>query len=294
MTEIGESVGLPFARQHERSSEHCPFCPEEKPPEPWTTYAGAKNHSGVLRDLLVEPETLGHRQPNARPKDGAKQRQRADRRAPQPTFKTRAHGEYSFEAHHLVSGKQALKRVRAMEQWIKKGAKIDADTGYSVNNARNGVWLPSVPVSLQGGGFGRLTDAEKFTIAGAVMADGHGQFHRGPHNVQPGEDLEEKHHDSYDAWLRESLKVIADRIHDWSFRCALCATKRDADAKLHPSVRVNEALDRLSDIVRTKVTGGPARWDLFVSKLAYWYHRQEVHDRRAKFDRRGRYAPTTM
>ena len=86
------------------------------------------------------------------------------------------------------------------------------------------------------------------------------------------------------------LQEIANRISDWASHCPLCP--KEKDAKLHPSVRVNEVLDRLSDIVRTKVTGPPRHWEIFVSKLAYWYH-QEHHGRgrNEMFDQNDAYVP---
>lgn len=286
MTEIGEIISPPGAGRHAKNNASCPFCPEE-PADPWTTFAGARNNSQVLAALLKSPGALSEKQSGARPKDGAKHRQAEDDASPPPPSKT-----WSFEAHHLISGKQALKKVPAMEAWIT-GEKIDGDTGYSVNNARNGIWLPSVPKEYVSGGFGKLSEQEKFEIAVAAMKEHKGQFHKGPHNVKPEPGDEDEHHNSYDVWLIENLAAIAERIALWSTKCPLCAKREDQKKKPRPSVEVHEILDRFSDLVRKKVTGSPRRWHIFISKLAYWYHMQEAHKLRAEFTE-GRYTPVQM
>jgi|JI9StandDraft_2_1071091.scaffolds.fasta_scaffold90653_2 hypothetical protein len=286
MTELGESVTLSLPGVHDAKTSACPFCPEE-PAANWTTFAGARNNSRVLAEVLRDPSSLTNKQAGARPKRDEAHQQPKDKPSPYPESPT-----YTFEAHHLISGKQALKAVPAMEDWIT-GSKIDGDTGYSVNNGANGIWLPSVPKTLQKKGFGDLTQEQKFTIAVAAMDAHSGQFHKGPHNIQPSETDEDPHHDSYDSWLKAQLETIAERIRLWSLACPVCA-KRSSEKQLpRPTVEVNAILDRLSTNVRAKVTGHPKHWHIFISKVAYWYHLQESHQVKAAFEK-GAYAPEKM
>ncbi len=294
MTEIGESVSLSFAKAHKSKSADCPFCPEE-PPEKWTTHPGSANKSSALAAVMAKPSALPDRQSGARPKNGEPNRQREDRPEPKPVHPAKAIDPCSFEAHHLISGKQALKG-NAIEAWIDasaEGSKVDADSGYSVNNGRNGIWLPSVPERLVSKGFGALSDKQKYELATVAMDLWGGQFHKGPHHVVPDESADEKHADCYDGYLKKVLQELADRIDDWAKVCVLCAKSRDAKKKPRPSVRVNKYLDDFSDIVRKKVTGEPALWHIFISKLAYWYHLEKLRERGAKFVD-GQYTPVAM
>ncbi len=61
------------------------------------------------------------------------------------------HGQYSAQAHHLICGKEILGAQKEIESWLCKegthnGKLQPCDTGYNVNNAENGIWLPSTPL----------------------------------------------------------------------------------------------------------------------------------------------------
>lgn len=61
------------------------------------------------------------------------------------------HGQYSAQAHHLICGKEILGAQKEIESWLCKEGKHNGklqpcDTGYNVNSAKNGIWLPSTPL----------------------------------------------------------------------------------------------------------------------------------------------------
>jgi len=274
MTELNELVAVSVPGLHPADDPHCPFCPVEEKDEPWTTYGGEKNDSSILREVLLDPKRLGAKQPGVRPKSGVRARQKDDAAAPIPQSPKGDHGPYSFEAHHLISGKHAL-RDHPMEQWIlEKPGSITANTGYSVNNAANGVWLPSVPLKWVAGGFGPLSDVEKYAIACVVMNAGLGQFHKGSHDIVDSDDPAQKHHGSYNEWLKSRMTEVSNRIGDWSLHCTISKQRKDAGQKLRPSIRVHDVLDAVAVTMRSMVTGEPRRWFVFVSKLALWYHKE--------------------
>jgi len=278
MTEIGEIISV--AVPHSVEDPDCPFCPEEPPPE-FTTIPGSKNNSGKLEDNMEEPSSFGVSvEAEARPKLGEDHQQEPPS-DPQELKKPRpihAHssdvsvGNYSCEAHHLISGKQALaKSEHQFEQWIVANGTIERDTGYSVNNPDNGIWMPSVPENTKPNKWGSLDyKTKKQPIAEHVMKATSKQFHKGPHNIKDAAD--EKVHETYDRWLIEKLKVMNDRMHGWSAACPLCKDGDESKDKFQPSVRTNQVLDNLSRVARRHITGGRAGWDIFISKLARDYH----------------------
>jgi A nuclease family of the HNH/ENDO VII superfamily with conserved AHH len=279
MTEIGEMVAPPRSGTHPPNDPNCPFCPEETPAS-WTTHGGAANDSKRLAKIIDDPTKLASLQPGVRPKDGGPNRQSTDRTIQPEAIQYRQDHWATFQAHHLVSGNQALKGS-PMERWILAGEKIAADTGYSVNNAANGAWLPSLPKAKRKG-WGSRSDEEKFREAVEVMKDLGAQFHLGPHNPEVEDmDNDDRHHDPYDVWLKNSLQAMGDCVAEWAKHCECC--QRSPSEKPRPSVRVNEALDRLSSRAYFKVNGSPQTWSVFISKYAFWYHVEQAHGRTPNF-----------
>lgn len=272
MTDILEVVAV--AVIHTTENVNCPFCPDEEP-EPFTTYPGDANNSGVLGDVMQDPNLLVSKQSGCRPKERAPKRQSPSDAKPKPNpiyhcdFGGVPH-IYTCEAHHAISGKQAMKNHK-VEQWIwvdgKKDFEIEKDTGYSINNADNGVWLPSVPVHLSTGQWGGLARSRKQQIAYQVMDANKGQWHKGPHNISDKEDkLEGKLKDKYDTHLKGQLTKINDRIVSWSEKCKFC--KEKDDGKLWPNHKVHDMLDSLSKIIIEELEGPVAGWETFISRLA--------------------------
>jgi A nuclease family of the HNH/ENDO VII superfamily with conserved AHH len=60
------------------------------------------------------------------------------------------HGVYTVTAHHLVCGNEILGKQKEIQSFLCKEGRHDGklqpcDTGYDVNNAKNGIWLPTTP-----------------------------------------------------------------------------------------------------------------------------------------------------
>ncbi|PTL77831.1 AHH domain-containing protein [Vitiosangium sp. GDMCC 1.1324] len=279
MSEIGEVVSV--AAGHSPGAKECPFCPEEEP-KAYTTHPGAANDSGALEEIMGKPSRLPSKQGGARPKEGEKDQQSASISQPKPTpiytSPDPKRGAYSCEAHHLISGKQALDG-EPVERWIaaSKG-KIERDTGYSVNNADNGFWAPSIPEQYKGGSWGPKSFEEKFAIAIEVMEKTQRQFHKGHHAItdpdDPGGDL----HPSYDKYLKKKLAEIDERIEAWSNACQLCKP----DKKPQPSVTTNQIFDNLSSLMRNKLSGPRQGWNVFLSKYALEYHKPVCTHKRTR------------
>jgi hypothetical protein len=221
---------------------------------------------------METPSALVSQQGGARPKEGgdAQQQSSPAQPKPNPIFDDPAEGPYSCEAHHLISGKQALEG-HAFERWIVAGSTIEKDTGYSINNADNGLWAPSIPEKYKGGKWGPKTFADKLAIARKPMASGKPQFHKGHHAIADPDDPDRIKHEKYDEYLKAQLKTMDDRMQGWSKRCPYC--EQGAKPKFQPSVRVNQVLDNLSTVMRRKISAPATAWNVFLSKYALEYHK---------------------
>jgi len=271
MTEINELVAPPDLHRPGKN-EACPFCPVPEP-ETFTTHPGAKNNSSVLEAVMADPGCLVGKQGGARPKDGNEHRQRQSRAKPKPDpiFSNSQYGAYSAEAHHLISGNQALKG-HEMEQWIVGGALIKKDTGYSVNNSDNGEWLPSIPEKHKGGSWASLEFEDKLEIARAPMRRGKGQFHKGPHNVVDKEDLLGVH-TSYPKEVKRLLSDLVELMHGWAESCPICKQVDPDKGPFDPNWRVHDMLDSLSRGIGVDLKGPPGHWYYFISRVAMEFHR---------------------
>ena len=280
MTELNEIIAV--AKPHTEEDEECPFCPEE-PPSEYKTFPGVKNNSETLAKNMENPDSFGvsGREATARPKLGEKHQQnppsnKDELKEPHPihTHSTDpAIGDYSCEAHHLISGKQALAKAgHKFERWICKGDTIEKDTGYSVNNPDNGIWLPSIPENMKGGKWGKIKKyKKKQEIAEHVMEAKQMQFHKSHHRIK--DEGEDQMHKTYDDFLIGMLKQMDDRMILWSKECPFCKDGDKPKEKFQPSVRANQALDNLSRVTKRHITGPRQTWDIFISKLARDYHK---------------------
>ena len=273
MTDIGEMVSVPAA--HTKPNEKCPFCP---PPEPvkYTTYPGAKNDSIKLATIMKKPALLTSQQSGARPqtakddKDGfVQEQQKLDPRLEDETK------FYTHQAHHLISGNQALKGS-PMEKWILASDKNEKDTGYSVNSTGNGFWAPSIPKELVGKwgkSKAQLTDDERQEWAEKVMKDANAQAHIGPHNISDPDDPSGYKHQSYDKYIKAKLIAMSDRMKAWSNECYQCTDAKSKNKKPQANYTVHDALDRLSGHLKTQITGSRKNWKIFLSKYALAFHK---------------------
>lgn len=284
-----ETVAVPM---HAAGDEKCPFCPGVKE-KPWKTFDGVKNSSTILREAMNDPERCGFaQQQGARPKDGKDGRQGIDdpKESPQPIFSHPRYGEYSNQAHHSISGNEIMKGHKIEKLIGKEGGEIEDDTGYTINNCANGVYLPAYPKKF-GGIWGKavypksypLANGDTVKITSAVDDDTFkflvmkpameavGQAHIGGHEGFYIETLD-KFHKDYPTTIKEKLTEIADKVHLQSKECPFCK-KSNGEAKkpFIPPYKVNQMLDNLSKRIEKKITASPDQWPYFISKFAKDY-----------------------
>ncbi len=122
MTEVIEPVAPPPVP--EAHDDTCPFCNPKPDDEPLTSVIGAENSADDLASSLAS---------EGEPRDDV-------------GFFHDDYGAYSPEPHHLIPGNEAMKG-HEIEKYLKKGgsSKVRADTGFNINDAQNGIWLPSIP-----------------------------------------------------------------------------------------------------------------------------------------------------
>jgi hypothetical protein len=266
MTELGEPVGISVG--HSQESEKCPFCPPAAR-KGYKTYPGIQNESDDLAAIMQNPDALlsrGKGGPGARPQTGQVENGWTIEQE-KPTARTQTDTWYTFQAHHLISGKQAM-NGRKIEDWIKASGVNEKDTGYSINCTGNGFWAPSVPKKYFRK-WSPLTSDEKQEEAEKVMKAASAQIHISHHSIPDADGLV---HHSYDKYLHKKLDDLYDRIMAWANTC-MCKPP-DPGAKKQATHHVHDALDGLSDHMQGKITGGPQGWEVFLSKYALRYHQK--------------------
>lgn len=273
--EIKEAIKL--VGEHGDANKRCPFCPPPAPTE-YKTYPGSENKSGILGKNMENPEDLTKNEPNARKQRGyslngyVQEQQKLDPRC-KPKDTT-----YSHQAHHLISGQQALMGT-AMEGWILAGKKVDKDTGYSINSTGNGFWAPSYPNDYPLGVWGKTKGRQE--KAEAVMTVAKAQIHISHHGIKDKGDTSGVHQ-SYDSYIKEYLATMSKRIHAWSLLCPSCTSTSDTKKKPQTNYRVHDALDKLSTHLQGEITRPAKYWRIFISRWALNYHIRLSHTERVK------------
>ncbi|MBK7614601.1 MAG: AHH domain-containing protein [Burkholderiales bacterium] len=64
------------------------------------------------------------------------------------------HGKYTLQAHHLICGNEILGEQKVIQSFLCKQGRHDGklqpcETGYDINSAANGIWLPSTPAQFK-------------------------------------------------------------------------------------------------------------------------------------------------
>ena len=279
MSELNELIANGCV--HESPSAKCPFCPP-KARKGYKTYPGSANNSSKLADIMEDPSKLTSLQGGARPQTGKEDSDgrpnEQSKPGPRKKDKTRT---YTFQAHHLISGKQAM-QGEPIEDWIKASGKNEKATGYSINNTNNGFWAPSVPKKYVGRWSAKkkvLDDQERQDLAEEIMADFGAQIHIGPHNISDPDDTKGDKHTSYDRYLKGKLQEICDRVAVYAAKCLCESPKKPPQA----TFQLHNNLDNLSAHMKTQITGARSRWKVFLSEYALEYHKPVCkHGPRAK------------
>ncbi|MCF6324735.1 MAG: hypothetical protein L3J89_10530 [Gammaproteobacteria bacterium] len=116
---------------------------------------------------------------------------------------------------------------------------------------------------------------DRQAIANHIMEITGRQFHKGAHNIPETKinsrgkrekvPNDERLHMTYDEFLIKKLKTMSERIKSWVDECPLCRDYTDKKKKqFQSSVRVNDALDRLSARAEKHITGDRKGWTLFI------------------------------
>lgn len=254
---------------HKTPNDKCPFCP---PPSKgnYKTYPGSQNDSDNLGNIMIDPGRLTSLQAGARPQSSRVDANGYVQEQARPKKRLKKKNKnYTFQAHHLISGHQAMKG-EPFEQWIVGGKRIQRDTGYSINCTGNGYWAPSIPhkyVGEWGKIHKKLTDDQRQELAEEVMKHARAQVHIGPHHISDPNDSE---HVSYHQYIKLKLKEIDDRISAWMDCCYLCKPKKKPQTTHH----VHDVLDNLSKHMQAMITGNRKNWKTFLSKYALEYHKK--------------------
>ena len=248
----------------------CPFCPKEDNTQHYRTYKGEDNDGGRLGNHVDEPTKFGtSSEANARPKDGGtgkdgRQNQSFIDTSDETLAKVKGSDkDWKFQCHHAISGNQCLKG-HPVEKFIAAGDKVKYDTGYSVNNPQQGIWMPSFP-----SGDNWPTDpAAKFELAKEAMAKFGRQFHLGHHNIKLDADKIDLLTDKmYVEYVKDQLKQLNIVLLDWD---ANCPEKTD-DGRHIGNTRIHSHLDHISSNIIKKLAGAPNKWTTFVSRHARDY-----------------------
>lgn len=287
MTQLLEPVLV--GAVHAPGDPNCPFCPAGKQSDDHhETFGGDRNSSKKLGQLIDCPEKFGVSiEANARPKDGAKstkdgrQNQKFTAAGNKQLSAIRAGDRYwTFQPHHAISGNQALKGD-PIEDYLYGKKQVVHDTGYSVNNPQNGVWLPSMPLRSKpdpddpnSKRWSQKSPLQKFSSARKAMDKFRAQFHLSDHDIPVDADgLDPEDAQNYVAYVKAELKSLKGVLDKWF---DACLQKDQKSKKPYGNSLTHYALDHTSASLIKMVKGQPGKWTIFVSRHARNYTRMAI------------------
>lgn len=286
MPEFGEVIAVPDAGMH--VEEKCPFCPVDKQKRDLTSYIGKDNDSTKLASKLTA---------NSDPKSNHLYFD----------VEFEIYRRYSAEAHHLICGNEVMKEEGEIEKYLihtsKKTSQGSAgfldpnDVGYDINNAKNGIWLPSVPdIFRKADGepdfwwgdqsdwnrknptlLSRVSIGEwqRGDAAFIVMEAVKRQFHKGPH-----EDVGDATN-NYVVMAISRLRQVTVFLEHFAENCPMenDGSKRKQPPYV-PPYGIIALLDLLSKSLAKELKGHPGSWNYYISEFALqcsqWWKRQSV------------------
>lgn len=282
MTEILEPVQPPVPPKEHDSS--CPFCSKEPPPN-LTSKIGKHNDPKELENNLAENGYA-----------------RAD-----VYFYHEDYGEYSKEPHHLVPGNEALKGhdIEAYLSTEAVGTFVDSDTGFNINHAKNGQWLPSITdenrickwetIKQTAGGktiykripaasekgkklWSQLSEDEKDLISFAIMNKEHMQFHKGNHRNKGSKPDE--------CYIKEVHRLL-NGLYDYVLAAeSLCPDAETAGETVDPPpYGLNELIYAVAcGHMKWHVNGPAESWFVFISPLARRCYQYAIDEGKKPWD----------
>jgi hypothetical protein len=184
--------------------------------------------------------------------------------------------ELGAAPHHIIPGKAAMAKS-SLEKWTRadKG-KIKEDIGYSIDCARNGIFLPHIPViywtkhklpekvpmsKYYGQSWSALSDSSQKSIGHLVMLETWLQMHYTDHGkpYSAGSSL------SYDSETKLSCNHLGHIVENFHLACE--RSKGD-DGKNYPPYALVHRINQEADYFKLRITGRPDRWKSWVSPLA--------------------------
>jgi len=263
MSELLESFAMGVA--HSPNDPKCPFCPKKKNDEHYKTYKGQDNDGGKLGDVVNDAKKFATSiEGDARPKDGKvgkDGRQNQGFKDAEKLSKVQGKDvDWKFQCHHAISGNQCLKGD-PVEKFIIEGDRVKYDTGYSVNNPQNGIWMPSYPADENW----PSDPAKKFELAKVAMKKFKRQFHLGHHNISVDVDgIDTETDDKYTDYVKGQLEDCRVVISQWEAHCP----EQDAEKKHLGNPKIHDILDHISGHIAASLKGAPGKWTFFVSRHA--------------------------
>lgn len=261
MTQIGEAAMIGLITEH---TKKCELCTEPKTPPKLKSNADANweedpgeaigNSSGALEDAMT-----GAPYNDPRPADWTISGTVAG-----TTFNDHL---VVPNPHHLIPGNESLKQSNLLD-WIFESDKIKADVGYDVNNAENGVWLPSNN-GMRGNAKWANPNVKKWYVLKAMEEAG-GHFH-------------DRHGDPYSKTVTKILNKIADRMNGvkiLGMDCPYNKKKAKGSDKFEPPFYLYVRLNGVSARCAKHLTATAKRQRfLFTSKLVklYWDAKKTKH-----------------
>jgi len=185
--------------------------------------------------------------------------------------------------HHLIPGNESLKEAQTLLPWIfaNKG-KIENDIGYNVNNAENGIWLPSNN-SMRGHSHWKSVPGEEKKGKDGDPAAAHWQTNEQLLDFQTkfvvaamdeaGKHFHDRHPDYSDS-VTAILNKIADRMNgvDQDLKCPY-KTEEAGGGKFKPPYALVARLNGVSRRVAGYLSSGARPQASFYTSrlvLQYW------------------------
>lgn len=183
--------------------------------------------------------------------------------------------EIGATPHHIIPGKASMAKSR-LEQWTRaEKGKIKEDIGYSIDCARNGVFLPKLPdlygtkhkvpgvtmAQFYGQTWRALSPTSKEGVGFLVMKDTWLQLHYTDHS-KPYKTSPTMNYDKETRLECDQLAHLAERFR------IVCERSKDDDGKRYPPYSLVHLINQKSDFFRMRITGRPDQWKSWVSTLA--------------------------
>lgn len=234
------------------------YCKFEDSPDPqWEavihTIKGKKGDPVVLRQSMLDVELLDPEPPPPGP----------------PWDLKKCHTtSFPYQTHHLIP--KALLPDHEVCVWLTDSPKnnpteyqLKADTNYSIDHWRNGMFMPFVSNMRQWQKAG--DESTKELVAFEVMRRAKIQLHQGSHSAEDFLELEDVETAGYNTMVEKLLLLVSVRTLNHVETCDEC--KAEGKKKVRPLL----SLVRHTHMVSARLENLLSSWRIFVSKRAAHY-----------------------